>query len=166
MFTRTLTSTVATLSRTRMVRVAPRPWASSRMMPASVRWMSAERKYTPEHEWVTVSNGVATVGITQYAQEALGDVVYVEVPSKGKTVSKKDQIGAVESVKAASDIYAPVSGEIVEINSNLEEKPSLINSAPYEEGWLAKIKLSNEKELDVLLDEKAYAEHCADYTSS
>ncbi|KAJ3026139.1 hypothetical protein HK097_006514, partial [Rhizophlyctis rosea] len=108
----------------------------------------------------------ATVGITQYAQEALGDVVFVEVPAKGKTVSKKDQIGAVESVKAASDIYAPVSGEIVEVNSSLEEKPSLINSAPYEDGWLAKIKLSNPKELDALLDEQAYAEHCADYTSS
>ncbi|KAJ3252754.1 hypothetical protein HK103_001310 [Boothiomyces macroporosus] len=117
------------------------------------------RKYTPDHEWISVTNGIGTFGITDYAQTALGDVVYIEVPSIGDVVKEKDQIGAVESVKAASDIYSPVSGEIVEINEKLQENPGLINTSPYVDGWIAKIKLANEGELEALMDEKAYEEH-------
>ncbi|KAJ3269235.1 hypothetical protein HDV01_001642 [Terramyces sp. JEL0728] len=119
----------------------------------------ATRKYTADHEWISITNGIGTFGITDYAQTALGDVVYIEVPSIGDAVKEKDQIGAVESVKAASDIYSPVSGEIVEINEKLQENPGLINTSPYVDGWIAKIKLSNEGELDALMDEKAYEEH-------
>lgn len=119
----------------------------------------AVRKYTPEHEWVSVSNGIGTFGISDYAQKALGDVVYIEVPTVGDSVAKKDQIGAVESVKAASDIYAPISGTITEVNANLEGEPSLINSSPFEKGWIARIKLSSEPELKGLLSEEEYAKH-------
>ncbi|KAJ3196916.1 hypothetical protein HK101_007281 [Irineochytrium annulatum] len=114
------------------------------------------RKYTPDHEWVSVSNGVGTIGITDYAQKALGDVVFADLPEKGKSVDQKDNIGAVESVKAASDIYAPISGEIVEVNSALADEPSLLNSSPYEKAWIAKIKLSKPEEFDALLDESGY----------
>ncbi|RKO92187.1 glycine cleavage system H protein [Blyttiomyces helicus] len=115
------------------------------------------RKYTADHEWVVVDGDIGTVGITDYAQKALGDVVYVEVPAVGTSLAKKDQLGAVESVKAASDIYAPVSGEVIEANDVLANEPSLINSSPLEKGWIAKIKLSNPEELKTLLDDQAYA---------
>ncbi|KAJ3300378.1 hypothetical protein HK104_001341 [Borealophlyctis nickersoniae] len=157
MFARTLTSQIF-----RRAKVVPSFSAARCATAISVRGY-ATRKYTPEHEWVSVDgNGIGTVGITEYAQKALGDVVYVELPEAGAKVAKKDQIGAVESVKAASDIYSPVSGEVVETNSALESEPSLINSSTYEKGWIAKIKISNPEELDALLDEKAYAEHTAE----
>ncbi|KAJ3105258.1 hypothetical protein HDU97_008281 [Phlyctochytrium planicorne] len=123
---------------------------------------NAARKYTADHEWVSISNGIGTIGITDYAQKALGDVVFIELPEVGKVVAKKENIGAVESVKAASDIYAPISGEVVESNSALADEPSLINSSPYEKAWIAKIKISNESELSGLLDEAAYAKHTAE----
>ncbi|KAJ3207966.1 hypothetical protein HDU67_007108 [Dinochytrium kinnereticum] len=117
------------------------------------------RKYTADHEWVSVSNGIGTIGITDYAQKALGDVVFIELPEVGKVVSKKDNIGAVESVKAASDIYAPISGEVVESNAALADEPSLINSSPYKEAWIAKIKIADPAQIEALMDEAAYAKH-------
>ncbi|KAI9314988.1 glycine dehydrogenase [Dichotomocladium elegans] len=121
----------------------------------------ATKRYTDDHEWISVEGGVGTIGITDYAQKALGDVVFVETPAVGQTVDSAEQIGAVESVKAASDIYSPVSGEVIDVNSALESEPSLINTSPEEEGWLAKIQLSNPEQIEGLMDEKAYAEHCA-----
>ncbi|KAI8614056.1 glycine cleavage system H protein [Chytriomyces sp. MP71] len=120
----------------------------------------ATKRYTKDHEWISVTDGIGTFGISDFAQKALGDVVYIELPEVGKSFAKKENISAVESVKAASDIYAPVSGEVVAVNSSLGEEPSLINSSPEGEAWIAKIKLSNPAELDHLLDEAAYAKHC------
>ncbi|KAJ3240314.1 hypothetical protein HDU78_002340 [Chytriomyces hyalinus] len=120
----------------------------------------ATKHYTKEHEWISVADGVGTFGISDYAQKALGDVVFIELPEVGASFAKKDNISAVESVKAASDIYAPVSGEVVAVNSALADEPSLINSSPEGEAWIAKIKLSNPAELEQLLDEASYAKHC------
>ncbi|RHZ78638.1 hypothetical protein Glove_158g105 [Diversispora epigaea] len=116
--------------------------------------------YTKDHEWIVVEDNSGTVGITEYAQKALGDVVYVEVRDVGTIVENHGLCGAIESVKAASDIYAPVSGEIIEINKRLEKEPGLINKSPEDEGWLCKIKLSKTSELEELLNEKAYHDHC------
>jgi len=116
------------------------------------------KKYTPDHECVTFddSNGIGVISITNHAQEALGDVVFVELPKVGTEVAQKEQIGAVESVKAASDIYAPVSGIVEAINKTLEEQPGLLNKSPEEKGWLCKIKLSNPSELEKLMNEEEY----------
>lgn len=113
-------------------------------------------KYTEDHEWVAVDGDVGTVGITAHAQEQLGDIVFVELPDVGKAVSKGDEAGVVESVKAASEIYAPVSGEIVAVNEALTNAPATINSDPMAGGWIFKIKLSDAGELDGLMDETAY----------
>ena len=113
-------------------------------------------KYTEEHEWLSISGDVATVGITHHAQDALGEVVFVDLPEVGKTFAPKDVAGVVESVKAAADVYMPVSGEIIEVNAALRDDPSLANSDPLGAGWFFKIKLSNPSELDALLDETAY----------
>lgn len=115
-------------------------------------------KYTPDHEWIRVEGEVATVGITHHAQDALGDVVFVELPEPGKTLAQKDVAGVVESVKAAADVYAPVSGQVTEVNEALRADPSLANSDPLGAGWFFKVKLSNPAELDALLDETAYAQ--------
>ena len=120
--------------------------------------MSKPLKYAKSHEWVSVDeSGVATVGISDFAQSALGDVVFVDLPKVGATVAATAEVAVVESVKAASDIYSPVSGEIVEINTELQSAPDLINSSSLDAGWLYRIKLSNLAELDGLLDEEAYA---------
>ncbi|TSE23940.1 glycine cleavage system protein GcvH [Tepidimonas aquatica] len=113
-------------------------------------------RYTPEHEWIRVDGDIATVGITHHAQDALGDVVFVELPEVGKSLQQKDVAGVVESVKAAADVYAPVSGEVVEVNEALRADPSLANSDPLGAGWFFKVRLSNPSELDSLLDEAAY----------
>ena len=113
-------------------------------------------KYTEDHEWIKVEGDIATVGITQHAQDALGDVVFVELPEVGKTYAQKDTAGVVESVKAAADVYMPVSGEIVEINQALADEPSLANSDPMGAGWFFKVKLSDASQLDALMDEAAY----------
>jgi len=116
-----------------------------------------ELKYRDSHEWVRKeADGTYTVGITEHAQELLGDMVFVDLPDVGNTYSQGDDCAVAESVKAASDIYAPISGEIIEVNSVLDGEPELVNSAPYAEGWLFKIKASNESELDSLLDADAY----------
>lgn len=113
-------------------------------------------KYTEDHEWVSVDGDVGTIGITDHAQEQLGDIVFVELPDVGNTVAKGDEAGVVESVKAASEIYAPISGEIVEVNAALADAPATANTDPTGQGWFFKIKLSDPSELDGLMDEGAY----------
>ena len=112
--------------------------------------------YTEEHEWLSVDGGIATVGITVHAQDALGDVVFVDLPEVGKTYAQKDVAGVVESVKAAADVYMPVSGEITEVNEALRAEPSLANTDPTGAGWFFKVKLSDAGQLSALLDEAAY----------
>ncbi|MBB09331.1 MAG: glycine cleavage system protein H [Alcanivorax sp.] len=116
----------------------------------------AELRYAASHEWAKNDDGVVTVGITEHAQDAMGDLVYVELPEVGQVVAAGDEAGVVESVKAASDIYAPVAGEIIEINEALEDEPELVNNAPYEGGWLFKIQMSEETDLDNLLTADQY----------
>ena len=118
-------------------------------------------KYTEDHEWVQVEGDVATVGITQHAQDALGDVVFVELPEIGNSYAQKDIAGVVESVKAAADVYMPVSGEIVAINEALQADPTLANSDPMGAGWFFKVKLSDASQLDALMDETAYSSFAA-----
>jgi len=116
----------------------------------------SDLKYSSEHEWISVDGDVGTVGISDFAQDALGDVVFVELPEAGKMVSKGDEAAVVESVKAASEIYALVSGEIVEVNAALEDDSSLVNSDPTGKGWFFKIRLTDAAELNGLMDEAAY----------
>ena len=112
--------------------------------------------FTREHEWIKVDGDTATVGITDHAQEALGDIVFTEVPEAGKSLSKGQEVAVVESVKAASDVYSPVSGEVTEGNQAIVDDPALVNSDPEGAGWFFKIKLSDSGELDGLMDEGAY----------
>ena len=114
--------------------------------------------FTKEHEWISVDGDTATVGISNHAQEALGDIVFAEVPEAGRKVSKGQEAAVVESVKAASDVYAPVSGEVVEGNQAVADDPSLVNSDPEGQGWFFKLRLDNPGELDGLMDEGAYRE--------
>ncbi len=114
------------------------------------------RYFTDEHEWVDVEGDTATVGITDYAQEQLGDIVFVEVPEVGTELEQGDDAAVVESVKAASDVYAAVSGEVIEVNDALEDEPGLVNSSAEEDGWFFRLTLSDKSELDDLMDEKAY----------
>ena len=116
----------------------------------------ASVKYTQDHEWIRVEGEVGTIGITQYAQEQLGDVVFVELPKAGRKVAKGEACAVVESVKAASDIYAPVSGEVVEANAALADAPGDVNAEPMGRGWFFKLKLSDTSALDGLMDEAAY----------
>ena len=118
----------------------------------------AERKYTKEHEWIENNNGIGTIGITNNAQEQLGDVVFFELPDINKNVAKGDQVGVVESVKAASELYSPVSGEIIEVNPELKDNPSLVNTDAENSAWFMKIKLSNTNELDELMNIDQYNE--------
>lgn len=119
--------------------------------------------YASTHEWIRVDeNGVATVGISEHAQEALGDIVFVELPEPGTEIEARAEVAVVESVKAASDIYSPVSGEITEVNEALIDSPELVNSAPFDDGWIYKMTINDEKDLDELMSAEAYADHCAD----
>lgn len=119
----------------------------------------SELKYAQSHEWIrSEGNGEYTIGITEHAQELLGDMVFVDLPDVGREVTAGDDCAVAESVKAASDIYAPLSGEIIAVNEELEGSPELVNSAPYVEGWLFRIKANNESELDGLLDAAGYQE--------
>lgn len=119
-------------------------------------------KYTKTHEWARIEGNIATVGITDFAQHELSDVVYVEITALGKTVKQNDPIGFVEAVKATSDIYAPLSGEVIEVNTQIHkaegEAPAMVNRDPYGQGWLCRIKISNPEEINSLLDHTAYAE--------
>ncbi len=112
--------------------------------------------YTKEHEWIRVENGEATLGITFHAQEELGDIVFVELPEVGMELSPGDTLGSIESVKAVSDIYAPIGGEIIEVNDVLTEKPEMVNEDPHGEGWIAKIRLADKSDLDGLLSADDY----------
>jgi glycine cleavage system H protein len=113
-------------------------------------------KYTKDHEWIRLDGDIATVGITPFAQEKLGDLVFVELPSVGTKLEKGTAAATVESVKAASDVYAPVGGEVTEVNGKVTDEPGLVNSAPTGDGWLFKMKIADPKQLDSLLDEQAY----------
>ena len=118
-------------------------------------------KYASTHEWIRIDDdGIATVGISYHAQDALGDIVFVELPEPGTTVLAKDEVAVVESVKAASDIYSPMSGEVIAVNEALADAPETVNSVPYDDGWFYKLKPSDETELDDLMDAEAYAELC------
>jgi glycine cleavage system H protein len=116
-------------------------------------------RYSKEHEWVRTDGDVATVGITHFAQDQLGDVVFVELPEKGAAVRQNASFGVVESVKAASDVFAPVSGEVIERNVKVIESPELVNSSPYGDGWLVKVRMSDRAEAGALLSPAAYREH-------
>jgi len=116
----------------------------------------SELKFSKDHEWVRVDGDVATVGITDYAQTQLGDVVYVELPAVGKQVEQDKEAAIVESVKAASEVYAPLSGEVIAINNELADAPGIVNEAPTEDGWFFKLRIKDAKQLDSLMDEAAY----------
>lgn len=119
-------------------------------------------KYTTEHEWVLVEGEIATVGITDFAQDRLGDITYVELPAVGDAVAKGDPFAVVESVKAVSDVYAPVSGTVEEINDDLPESPQMLNEDPYGDGWMVRIRMSDPEELEDLMDVEAYREYVAE----
>ncbi len=116
----------------------------------------AELKYTKDHEWVKIEGDVATVGITEFAQSELGDIVYVEIETVGETIDQEEVFGSVEAVKTVSDLFMPLTGEILEFNENLESNPELVNSDPYGEGWMIKVKISDASQVDSLLDSDAY----------
>src|SRR5580698_4133133 len=118
-------------------------------------------RFTKDHEWVDANGDVATLGITAYAAEQLGDVVFIELPELGKTLKAGDALAVVESVKAASDVYAPVSGEVVEVNAELPDAPETVNAMPEKDGWFAKVKLANPAELDALMDRAGYEKFLA-----
>ncbi|WP_020410333.1 glycine cleavage system protein GcvH [Hahella ganghwensis] len=120
-----------------------------------------ELKYTSTHEWVRIEeNGTVTIGVTEHAQDLLGDVVFVELPDVGANLAASEEAGVVESVKAASDLYAPIAGEVVEINEALQEAPELVNSDPYNDGWFFKLKVSDKSELDGLMSAEDYKAQC------
>jgi len=117
-----------------------------------------ELKYSKEHEWVRISGDEAVVGITDYAQEELGDITFVELPQSGAKVQQMEVFATIESVKAASDIFGPLSGEVTEVNGELSDKPEVINESPYEKGWICKLRMSDKGELDKLLSAEEYDE--------
>lgn len=120
----------------------------------------ADRKYSEDHEWVEVEGETGMIGISDYAQEQLGDVVFVELPEVGKMLDRGDEASVVESVKAAAEVYAPVGGEVVEVNDALNGDPSLVNTDAFGDGWFAKLRLTDATELDELMDEAAYKTYC------
>ncbi len=122
----------------------------------------SNRKYTSEHEWITVQDGIATVGISDFAQDQLGDVVFVELPEIGKQLAKGDEVAVIESVKAASEIYAPVGGEVVEINTALADDPAKVNANPTGEGWFIRIRITDQGDLDGMMDEAAYGKFASE----
>ena len=119
----------------------------------------SEKKYSKDHEWVSTENDIATVGITNHAQESLGDIVFIELPKVGKIVKAGEQAGVVESVKAASELYSPISGEIIQVNDSLSNEPQLINSDAENNGWYMKIKMKETDELEGLMDIIQYKKH-------
>jgi len=118
-----------------------------------------ELKYTNDHEWAKVDGDMVTVGITDYAQGELGDVVFVEMPESGAEVNKNDTFGTIEAVKAVADLFSPISGQVVELNEALEDAPETINKDPYGKGWIIKVKMSNASEINDLMDAAAYEKH-------
>ncbi|XP_066494066.1 glycine cleavage system H protein, mitochondrial [Tiliqua scincoides] len=147
---------------------APLAWAGggSQQAPSAARsfgtspaLLLAARRFTDKHEWVSVENGIGTVGISNFAQEALGDVVYCSLPEIGTKLNKQDEFGALESVKAASELYSPLTGEVTEINTSLAEQPGLVNKSCYQDGWLIKMTVDNPSEFDELMSEDAYEKY-------
>ena len=122
----------------------------------------SELKFLSTHEWVLVEGDIATIGVSDHAQELLGDLVFIELPDEGDSISAGDSVGVIESVKAASDTYAPLSGEVVEINSELEDSPERINDDPYGDGWMYKIKMEDADEVENLLDAESYTDSIAE----
>lgn len=118
----------------------------------------ANRKYTKTHEWISLDGDVATFGLTDHAQSELGDITYLELPEVGDALKAGDAFGVVESVKAASDVYSPIDGEVVEVNDTAVDGPEVINASPYEDAWLVKVKISDPSQLDALMDTEAYDE--------
>jgi len=116
----------------------------------------AELKYTKDHEWVRIEGDIATVGITEFAQSELGDIVYVEIETVGETIAQEEIFGSIEAVKTVSDLFMPISGEILEFNEELDGNPELVNSDPYGAGWMVKVKISDVSEIENLLDSEAY----------
>ena len=119
----------------------------------------SDLKYSREHEWLRMESNLVTIGITDYAQEELGDIVNVELPDEGDDIHKDEAFGAVESVKASSEVFSPVSGKIVEVNEPLMDAPEMINEDPYDEGWMVKVELSDSSELDELMDAAGYEQY-------
>ncbi|MCK8530587.1 glycine cleavage system protein GcvH [Staphylococcus aureus] len=117
-----------------------------------------ELKYSKEHEWVKVEGNVATIGITEYAQSELGDIVFVELPETDDEINEGDTFGSVESVKTVSELYAPISGKVVEVNEELEDSPGFVNESPYEKAWMVKVEISDESQLEALLTAEKYSE--------
>lgn len=153
---------VAYSLRTALAFCSPRPCVPSAAAVRSLRTGSAllsVRKFTEKHEWITTEEGIGTVGISNFAQEALGDVVYCSLPEVGTKLKKQEEFGALESVKAASELYSPLSGEVTEVNEALAENPGLVNKSCYEDGWLIKMTLSDPSELDELMSEEAYEKY-------
>ena len=118
----------------------------------------AELKYTKDHEWISIDGDVATIGITDFAQSELGDIVFVEIETEGEELDKEEVFGSVEAVKTVSDLFMPISGEILEMNPKIEESPEVVNSDPYGDGWMIKVKISDTSELEDLLSVDAYKE--------
>ena len=116
----------------------------------------SEKKYSKDHEWVDQEGEIVTVGITNYAQESLGDIVFIDLPNVGKSINSGDQVGVIESVKAASDLFSPIGGEIIEVNKELKNSPQLVNSDPENSGWYMKIKIRNENDLNILMNYEEY----------
>ncbi|KAM9625049.1 glycine cleavage system H protein, mitochondrial [Morphnus guianensis] len=135
----------------------PRVPAARRLATSSL--VLSARKFTDKHEWISVENGIGTVGISNFAQEALGDVVYCSLPEIGTKLSKDDEFGALESVKAASELYSPLAGEVTDINAALADNPGLVNKSCYQDGWLIKMTVENPAELDELMNEDAYEKY-------
>ncbi|MDF1550125.1 MAG: glycine cleavage system protein GcvH [Bacteroidales bacterium] len=116
-------------------------------------------KYTKDHEWLKLEGDTATIGITDFAQGELGDIVFVEIETEGETLAQGDVFGTIEAVKTVSDLFIPIAGEVVEVNSKIEDTPEVVNKDPYGEGWLIKVKVSNASDVDSLLDATAYKTH-------
>ena len=127
---------------------------------------SEDNLYSKDHEWVLVQDGVGTIGITDYAQHELGDVVYVDLPEVGDTFEAGDPFGSVESVKAVSEVFCPISGEVIEVNSILEESPEMINQSPHEKAWMIKVRITNPDELKELLSSEEYEEYLQEQAES
>ncbi|XP_075621579.1 glycine cleavage system H protein, mitochondrial [Balearica regulorum gibbericeps] len=143
----------------RCPRLSPQPRVPAARRLATSSLVLSARKFTDKHEWISVENGIGTVGISNFAQEALGDVVYCSLPEIGTKLNKHDEFGALESVKAASELYSPLSGEVTEINAALADNPGLVNKSCYQDGWLIKMTVENPAELDELMSEDAYEKY-------
>jgi glycine cleavage system H protein len=126
----------------------------------------ADRRYTKEHEWVRVEDDLGAIGITDYAQDQLGDIVYVDLPSPGTPVKQLEKLGEIESVKAVSDLYSPVSGEVAEVNQEVNDRPEVVNQSPYEDGWLLRVRLADPAEVESLLSAEQYDELIAQAQAS